>query len=128
MGKYPRRLAGGEPGAVKFVIGVRAFGFIPFPLVDADHAPGMAGDAAIGKKIGRVGKDEVHGIFRHRGEDFQAIPLIDFDVVFGVVENRPRLRRRGFGGLWGGERGSGDGFGHGNGSGSLIKWERVSSE
>jgi hypothetical protein len=59
----------------------------------------VAGDAAVGKEIGRVGEDEVDGIFGDFFEDFAAVALIDAEVVFGVVEGGS------------GER-IGDGFGH----------------
>ena len=70
-------LAGGEPGAVEFMVGVGAAGMVPFAFVDADHAAGVAGDAAVGEEIGRVGEDEVDGVFGNGGEDFEAIALVD---------------------------------------------------
>ncbi len=79
-------LAGGEPGAVEFVIGIRAFGFVPVAFVDADHASGVAGDAAVREEIGRVGEDEVDGGFGDFFEDFEAVALEDAEVMFGVVE------------------------------------------
>ena len=106
-------LAGGEPGAVEFMIGARAAGFVPFAFVDADHASGVAGDAAVGEEIGRVGEDEVDGIVGDLGEDFEAVALEDTEVMFGVVE--------GGGGKVGGR------FGHDDDrSGSLIRRVRVS--
>jgi len=47
----------------------------------------MAGDAAVGEKVGRVGEDEVDGGFGDEGEEFEAIALIEADVVLGVVED-----------------------------------------
>jgi hypothetical protein len=74
----------------------------------------VAGDAAVGEEVGRVGKDEVDGILGDGGEDFEAVALVDAEVVFGVVE----------GGGWE-IRG---GFGHDDDrSGSLIRWIRESS-
>jgi hypothetical protein len=108
----------------EFVIGVRAAGFVPGAFVDADHAPGVAGDAAVGEEVGRVGEDEVDGVFGDGGEDGEAVALKDFDVVFGVVEgglSQARLsgtigsRRFGIGG-------------HVDQSGSLIREARVSRE
>ena len=58
---FEEALRGGEPGAVEFVIGVRAFGFVPIAFVDGDHFAGVAGDAAVGEEVGRVGEDEVDG-------------------------------------------------------------------
>ena len=45
----------------------------------------MAGDAAVGEEVGRVGEDEVDGGFGNGGEDFEAIALIEANVVLGVV-------------------------------------------
>ena len=96
------------------MVGVGTSGDVPLAFVDADHAAGVAGDAAVGEEVGRVGEDEVDGIFRNGGKDFQAIALVDAEVVFGVVE---------------GERWkSGGGFGHDDDrSGSLITTVMVSS-
>ncbi len=105
-------LAGGEPGAVEFVIGAGAAGFVPFAFVDADHASGVARDAAVGEEVGRVGEDEVDGGFGNLSEDFEAVALVDAEVMFGVVE--------GGGGEIGGR------FGHDDRSGSLIRRVRVS--
>jgi len=81
-------LAGSEPGAIEFMIGIRALGFVPIAFVDADHAPGVAGDAAVGEEVGRVGEDEVDGGFGDECEEFEAITLVEAEVVFGVVEDR----------------------------------------
>ena len=80
-------LAGSEPGAVELVIGAGAFGFVPIALVDADHAPGVAGNAAVGEEVGRVGEDEVDGGFGDEGKEFETVALIEADVVLGVVED-----------------------------------------
>ena len=72
--------------AIEFVIGFGALGFVPRAFIDADHASGVAGDAAIGKEIGRVGEDEVNGFGGHDGENFAAVALENFDVVRAVVE------------------------------------------
>jgi hypothetical protein len=55
--------------------------------VDGDHFAGVAGDAAVGEEIGRVGEDEVDGGFRNGGEDFEAVALVDAEVMLGVVED-----------------------------------------
>jgi hypothetical protein len=105
-------LAGGKPGAVEFVIGGWTLGFVPVAFVDGDHFAGVAGDAAVGEEVGRVGEDEVDGGFGDGGEDFQAIALVEAEVVFGVVEG-----------------GSGERFGHDDDrSGSLITTVTVSRE
>jgi hypothetical protein len=67
------------------VIDFGALEFVPGAFIDADHASGMASDAAVGEEIGRVGEDEVDGGFGNGGEDFEAIALVEADVVFGVV-------------------------------------------
>jgi hypothetical protein len=67
----------------------------------------VAGDAAVGEEVGRVGENEVDGIFGDGGEDVEAVALVEAEVVFGVVEG------------WSGEmrdgvavRRIGDRFGH----------------
>jgi len=50
-------LAGGEPGAIEFVIFCSAAGAVPCAFVDADHFAGVAGDAAVGEEVRRVGED-----------------------------------------------------------------------
>jgi hypothetical protein len=61
--------------------------------VDGDHFAGVAGDAAVGEEVGRVGKDEVDGIFQNGGEDFEAVALVEAEVVGGVVERGSGKRR-----------------------------------
>ena len=90
-------MASGEPVAIEFVIGVGAAGFVPIAFVDGDHFAGVAGDAAVGEEVRRVGEDEVDGIWRDGGEDIEAVALVEAEVVFGVVE--------GGGGEWGARRG-----------------------
>lgn len=124
-------LAGGEPGGVESVVGVRAAGTVPFAFVDADHASGVAGDAAVGEEVGRVGEDEVDARGGDGGEDFEAVAVEDFDAMARVVEG-------GFGEMGGpafagASARQGRGVGHGRsggtghflwnaqGSGSLIK-------
>jgi len=80
-------LAGGEPCAIEFVVGVGAARTVPIAFVDADHAAGVAGDAVVGEKIGRVGENQVHAGFGNFCEDFEAVALEDFDVMFWVVED-----------------------------------------
>src|SRR5579859_5182412 len=69
------------------MVGVGAAGFVPIAFVDGDHFAGVAGDAAVGEEVGRVGEDEVDGIWGKGGEDFQAIALVEAEVVSGVVED-----------------------------------------
>src|SRR5438552_1217515 len=108
-------LGGSEPGRVELMIGVRTAGFVPCAFIDADHLAGVAGDAAVGEEIGRVGKDEVDRRFGDEGEEFEAVAMVDAEVMFGVVEGR-------------GGQGIGRQFGHDDDrSGSLIRWAMESS-
>lgn len=70
------------------MIEFRAAADVPIALVDLDHFAGVTGDAAVGKEIGRVGKDGVEpavGIFGGDGvEEFQAIALIEPEAA-GVI-------------------------------------------
>ena len=68
------------------MVGVGALGDVPGAFVDGDHFAGVAGDAAVGKKIRGVGEDEVDGGRGDLGEDVEAVALVDAEVVFGVVE------------------------------------------
>src|SRR5882724_10366315 len=96
------------------MIGVGAAGFVPFAFIDADHFAGVAGDAAVGEEVGRVGEDEVDGRFGDLGEEVEAVAEVDAEVVLGVVES-------------GGGK-SGGGFGHDDDrSGWLIRWAMESS-
>ena len=105
--------AGGEPEAVEFMIGVGAAGAVPFAFVDADHAAGVAGDAVVGEEVGRVGEDEVDGIFWQGGEDIEAIALEDADVMLVIAEDGGgKVRRRADCGLRGGRLGKWREFGH----------------
>jgi hypothetical protein len=62
--------AGNPAGAVGFqdaLAGGGAFWFAPIAIGDGDHFAGVAGDAAIGEELGRVGEDEVDGGFGDGG-------------------------------------------------------------
>ena len=80
-------LAGSEPCAVEFVVCVGAARTVPIAFVDADHAAGVAGDSVVREKVGRVSENQVHAGFGNFCEDFEAIALEDFDVMFWVVED-----------------------------------------
>ncbi len=69
------------------MIGGGALGFVPGAFVDGDHFAGVAGDAAVGEEVGRVGEDEVDGGFGEEGEEFEGVALVEADVVLFVVED-----------------------------------------
>ena len=92
-----------SPGAIELMVGFGALGFVPIAFVDGDHFAGVAGDAAVGEEVGRVGEDEVDGGRRDLFQDVEAVALVDAEVVFGIVE----------GGGW---------EGNDDQSGSLIRW------
>ena len=81
-------LAAREPFLVKFVIQFGSAAFVPVAFVHFDHASGVAGDAAVGEEIGRVGKDGIEPAFRIFGGDgvqeFQRVAVIETDE-WGVV-------------------------------------------
>lgn len=89
-------LAGGEPGGVEFMNFVISGPYratvgtgetVPFAFVDGDHASGVAGDAAVGEEVGRVGEDEVDGFGGESGQDLEAVTVEDFDVMFWVMKS-----------------------------------------
>jgi hypothetical protein len=47
----------------------------------------VAGDAAVGEEVGRVGEDEVDRGFGEEGEEFEGVALVEADVVSFVVED-----------------------------------------
>jgi hypothetical protein len=73
------------------VVEFRAARFVPAALVHLDHFSGVATDAAVGKKIRRVGKDGVEpafGIFGGNGvEEFEGIAVIETDKGMVGLEN-----------------------------------------
>ena len=85
------------------MVGIGALGDVPGAFVDGDHFAGVAGDAAVGEEVGRVGEDEVDGGGRELGHEGEAVGLVEAEVVLGVVEG-------------------GSGEGHDDQSGSLIRW------
>lgn len=74
-------LAASKPFAVEFVVEGRPAGFIPIALVHLHHPARVAGDAAVGEEVGRVGKDAVEaalGIFGGNGiEEFEAVAVVE---------------------------------------------------
>ena len=74
------------------MIRFRTFRFVPIAFVDGDHFAGVAGDAAVGEEVGRVGEDEVDGGFGEFLHEVEAVGLVDAEVVFGVVEGQKRLQ------------------------------------
>jgi hypothetical protein len=85
------------------MVGVGALGDVPGAFVDGDHFAGVAGDAAVGEEVARVGEHEVDGGRGDLGKDVEAVALVDAEAVFGVVEG-------------------GGGQGHDDQSGALIRW------
>ena len=73
-------------------------------LLAFNHLAGVAGDAAVGEEIGWVGENQVHAGFGNFCQDFQAVALEDFDVMFGVVENGRGQMRIGAWSDWGGSK------------------------
>jgi len=63
-------------------------------VVYLHYATGVAGDAAVGKEIGRVGKDGVEaagGILGGNGvQQFEAVSVIEPQPVAGIVEDEAR--------------------------------------
>jgi hypothetical protein len=47
----------------------------------------VAGDAAVGEEVGRVGEDEGDGGFGEEGEEFEGVALVEAYVVARVVED-----------------------------------------
>ena len=66
---------------------ISAAGFVPIAFVDRDHFARMAGDAAVGEEVRRVGEDEVDGVVGDVFEDLEAVTMVEADVVFGVVKS-----------------------------------------
>jgi len=95
------------------VIEFRALRFVPIAFVDADHFAGVAGDAAVGEEVGRVGEDEVDGGCGEGGEEFEGVSMVEAEMMLGIVEGQGFGEER----VGGGERG-----GHDDQMGSLIRW------
>ena len=79
-------MASRKPGAIELVVFVSTAGFIPIAFVDRDHFSGVAGDAAVGEEVRRVGEDEVEGFVGDVLEDFEAIAVVETEVVLGIVK------------------------------------------
>ena len=74
-----------HPDPYRVKVGAREF--VPLAFVHGDHFAGVAGDAAVGEEVRRVGEDQVDGIVGDFFEEFEAIAVVEADVVLGVVEN-----------------------------------------
>ena len=68
------------------MVGVGTFGFVPFAFVDGDHFAGMAGNAAVGEEVRRVGEDQIDGIVGDVLQNLEAVTMIETQVMFRVVE------------------------------------------
>jgi len=88
------------------MVGVGAAGLVPIAFVDGNHFAGVAGDAAVGKEVGRVGEDEVEGVVGDVLEDFETIAVVEAELVFGIVVGDMGLEEGVVRGVGGGE------FGH----------------
>ena len=66
--------------------GFHRFEPIPVAFVDGDHFARVARDAAVREEVRRVGEDQVNGGFRDGGENFQAVALVDLDVMLAILK------------------------------------------
>lgn len=67
-GGFEDAVALSGPFEVEFVVGFDAATFVPVAFVHAYHAPGYAGDAAVGEQVGRVGPNAVNALVGYAGE------------------------------------------------------------
>ena len=81
--RFEDALAALEPFFVEFVVEFGAAGFVPVAFIDLDHFASVAGDAAVGEEVWRVGEDAVEaafGVFGGDGvEEFEAVALVEAD-------------------------------------------------
>ena len=95
-------LAAAEPFEVELVVELGAAGFVPGALVHFYHFAGVAGDAAVGEEVGRVGEDAVEaafGVFDGDGvEEFEAVAVVEPKAAVVVTVHEARRagwKRRG---------------------------------
>lgn len=85
---FEEGLAAAEPLGVEVVVLGGAAGFVPGALVHLHHPAGVAGDAAVGEEVGRVGEDEVEDALRVAFEqvvhDLEAVAVVEPEAA-GVV-------------------------------------------
>lgn len=85
---FEHALAALEPCGIEFVIPFPTARFVPLAFVHLHHFACMAGDAAVGEKIRRVGENHVEPAFgisgRNRIQDGQTVIIIKPDAVCGV--------------------------------------------
>jgi hypothetical protein len=48
----------------------------------------VASYSVVREEVRRVGENQVHAVFGNRWQDFQAVALVNLDVMLGIVENR----------------------------------------
>lgn len=104
-------LAALEPFGVEFVVEFGAAGFVPRALVHLHHLAGMAGDAAVGEKVGRIGENHVEHAVRVLGAEgvhhLEAVAVVEIDaagvVAIGQLAGLDDPRRLGDDGLLGAE-------------------------
>ena len=58
-----------KPFMIELVVELRAARFVPIAFIHLDHLPGVAGDAAVGKKIRGIGENGVESALRVFGGD-----------------------------------------------------------
>lgn len=85
-GRLENATAGRKPTAMELVIGTQAGGGIPLSFVDRHPAARLAGGAAVGQVVGRVGKDQVDRACRNPIEQLQAVAL-DEPVIGAAMSN-----------------------------------------
>ena len=112
-------LAAAQPFEVERVVQLRPAALVPVALVHFDHPPGVAGDAAVGQEVGRVGEDGVEAAFGILGSDgveqLEAVAVVKADERVVAPVDEPGRGGGGCGsaGRGGWNRGRRHGGGHG---------------
>ena len=76
-----------EPFSVECQLFLRSHRLVPVPFVHGDLLPGMAGNPAAGKEIGRIGEDDVDVLLRQGFQNAVAVSQVQGKSVY--VEIRP---------------------------------------
>lgn len=72
-----------RPCLIELVVGFDAFALVPVSLVHTHHAPGDAGDAAVGEQVGRVGPYAVNALVGYAGKHLRGLAKIERGVSVG---------------------------------------------